>query len=243
MDKMSHNTESQEIAKAVTQRRRAEAGGAVEIYRPWALSLFEGKHAVVANKKWSVHKEYAGNERNKGEGRKWKIEDFLRHGITWKDTWQVKGDFSIPSVRNKADPRKGKKKHEERNNRRDVSLIAYNLRRTTLLPVRDGVRRPSFRLIPGTYSRSSDGYRRGLKSMFVMNIHGCRSSRRSEWTESPPGPFRPRIFPTSYPDSLTFPILFSRSRRTDIPGLVSTRFQPPRIARDQPPLVKRSFVY
>ena len=114
--------------------RRSRGNFRIRARRP-----FEGIHTVIAGKRGLFIKDMrATTEIKVKEG--WKIEDFA----PWyylKDTWQVKGDFSIPpSGTKRSTKRKAKVRGE--NNRRDVSLLTYNLRRTTLLPVRDGVRRP-----------------------------------------------------------------------------------------------------
>ncbi len=60
---------------------------------------FDGKHVVIANKEGLFIKDMqAVSEIKVKEG--WKVEDFAPWHYL-KDKWQVKGDFSVPPIKNR----------------------------------------------------------------------------------------------------------------------------------------------
>ena len=110
MDKLSHKygkARTCESCHTDTGEQRQEVAWK---YNDQGAKPFEGKHTVIANKKGLFIRDMqALTEIKAKEG--WKIEDFA----PWfylKDRWEVKGDFSVPQVKNKALFKKERTKYE-----------------------------------------------------------------------------------------------------------------------------------
>ena len=111
MDKMSHKygkSRSCESCHTKDGEQRQEVSWK---YTDQGSEPFEGKHAVVASRKGLFIKDMqATTEIKVKEG--WKVSSFA----PWyylKDKWQVKGNFSIPPVKNKKAYKNEKSKYEE----------------------------------------------------------------------------------------------------------------------------------
>ncbi len=112
MDKMSHKYGKSRSCESCHTKDGVQRQEVSWKYTDQGTEPFEGKHTITANRKGLfITDMQATTEIKIKEG--WKIED-LAPWYYLKDKWRVPGDFSIPSVRNKAIYEKERKKYEER---------------------------------------------------------------------------------------------------------------------------------
>jgi hypothetical protein len=111
MDKLSHKYDKARRCESCHTADGVQSQVVLWKFADAGAEPFDGKHSVIANKKGLFIKGMqATTEIKVKEG--WKIEDFA----PWyylKDRWQVKGDFSIPTVKKKAAYLKEQNKYED----------------------------------------------------------------------------------------------------------------------------------
>lgn len=114
MDKLSHKYGKARSCESCHTSEGQQIQHVSWKYADAGAEPFEGKHTVVANKDGLFIKDMqATTEIKVKEG--WKIEDFA----PWyylKDKWQVKGNFSLPPIKNKSLYKKEQSKYDHSKN-------------------------------------------------------------------------------------------------------------------------------